>query len=192
MSLFFETLFIYDCKIRNLSYHNARLNRTIKENFDTTASIDLSKFVDTSQEGKRCKVIYGSTIQNIEYYPGIKRNFKCFRIIESDINYRYKYFDRSQIDELSARRGECDDIIIVHDGKVLDTTIANIAYFDGKHWITPAMPLLEGTTRARLLDEGKIVEGDVSVEDILSAKKMAIMNAVIGFQILSDKLEIRS
>ncbi len=190
MSLLFETLIIENGNIRNLKHHNERLNRSRSELFGAKKSIDLSEAVDLGRENMRCKVIYDTKIRRIEYYPLKKRTFRCFKIIESDIEYSYKYLDRSKIDKLYEMRGECDDIIIVRDGKVLDTSIANIAYWDDKRWITPVDPLLAGTMRASLLDEGKIIEGDVTVEDILEAEKMAVMNAIVGMSIV-DELKIR-
>jgi len=181
MSLFFETLYIDDGQIRNLSYHNKRMNQTIDANFGTHSHLDLSHFVDLEQSYQRCKVIYDQTIQTIQYHPITKRKFGCFKIINADIDYSYKYLDRSAIDALSEHRGECDDIIIVHNGKVLDTSIANIAYFDGERWITPAEPLLRGTMRASLLDRGRITEGDVHIDDLRHAHGLAIMNAIVGF-----------
>ncbi len=190
MSLFFETLYINNGTIRNLDYHNMRLNRTIEENFSIKPSFDLSQIVDTSQTNTRCKIIYNDTIQKIEYHPVTKRDFKCFKIIESDIDCRYKYLDRRAIEKLFEMRGECDDIIIVRNGLIADTSIANIAIFDGKHWITPAVPLLPGTMRASLIEEGKLLEKDISVGDVLGAEKIAVMNAIVGFYILGDDVLI--
>ena len=62
-----------------------------------------------------------------------------------------------------------------------DTTIANIAFFDGKTWFTPTTPLLQGTTRARLIDEGFLKLRDIKKEDIKEYSRFALMNAMIGF-----------
>ena len=43
-------------------------------------------------------------------------------------------------------------------GLLTDTSIANIALSDGTHWYTPAHPLLKGTKRAALLEEGILQE----------------------------------
>lgn len=75
--------------------------------------------------------------------------------------------------------------MIIKNGLISDTTIANIAiYLDGI-WITPKKPLLKGTTRDRYLKEGKLIEKDISAED-LKASKIALMNAMIDFDILND------
>jgi 4-amino-4-deoxychorismate lyase len=47
--------------------------------------------------------------------------------------------------------------------------------------LTPSTPLLEGTTRARLLDEGFLSAACLTPKDIQKADKIAIMNAMVGF-----------
>ena len=86
-------------------------------------------------------------------------------------------------------REEGDDILIIKDLLVTDTSIANIAFeTSGGEWITPKNPLLKGTTRARLLDEGKLKEADIRVHELRSFTKVALLNAMIDFDVL-DRCE---
>lgn len=39
------------------------------------------------------------------------------------------------------------------------------------NWLTPKHPLLLGTKRAYLLDKGIIKEADITVDDLMKAKK---------------------
>ena len=66
------------------------------------------------------------------------------------MNYDLKYFDRKIFDDLK-KNIKADDILIIKNGFITDTSIANILFFDGKKWITPKKPLLKGTVRERLL-----------------------------------------
>ena len=50
-------------------------------------------------------------------------------------------------------------------------------------WITSKNCLLKGTTRARLLEEKFLIEKDISVKMLEKASKIALMNAMIGFDI---------
>ena len=102
------------------------------------------------------------------------------------LDYRLKYADRTELDQLFLKRGEADDILIIQNGLVTDTSIANIAFFDGDKWITPKEPLLKGTTRARLLDEKKIFEQDIKIADLGKFTEFALMNAMIGFDRIKD------
>jgi 4-amino-4-deoxychorismate lyase len=182
MCRFFETLYVKENQIRNLEYHNLRLNRTIEENFDIKSMIDLGKYVCLeSQKAHRVKVIYEKDIEKIEIYPLIKRKFHSFKLIESDIEYRYKYLDRSKLNKLYQQRSNCDDIIITNNGFIKESSIANIAIFNGKDWLTPKEPLLKGTMREALIKKQIIKESDVKIQDIKSAQKIALINAIIGF-----------
>ena len=80
-----------------------------------------------------------------------------------------------------AQRGSCDDILIVRRHLLTDTSIANIALFDGKHWHTPQSPLLKGTKRAELLDKGILSERKIHVEDIPSYSTVRLFNAMIDW-----------
>jgi len=187
MSLFFETM-LYDGKeIRNLKFHNQRANKTIKENFNKNVNLDLlNALKNLPKEPCRVKVIYSDSVQKVEYHPLIQREWRSFKIIDSNIEYPYKYVDRSNIERLYGKREDCDEIIITKNGLVRDCSIANIAIFDGQRWITPKNPLLKGTMRESLLQKQIILEKDVKIEDLKNAKKIALLNAIIGFYDIDD------
>ena len=78
-------------------------------------------------------------------------------------------------------RGVCDDAIIVQNNLVRDSTRANVAVFYEDLWLTPAHPLLAGTTRERYLKMGLLREFDITTQMLKSASKIAVMNAMIDF-----------
>ena len=75
-------------------------------------------------------------------------------IENNKICYSLKLTDRSQINRLLKQKGNYDDILIVKNGFITDTSISNIIFYNGSKWITPAAPLLKGTCRDKLLKEG--------------------------------------
>jgi 4-amino-4-deoxychorismate lyase len=110
------------------------------------------------------------------------------KLIEhNSLEYSKKYVNREPLERLYAQREECDDILIVQNGYIKDTTIANVAFFDGRDWLTPSEPLLNGTTRERLLQEGFLKTEDIRVDALKRFQKMALMNAMIDFDIIADK-----
>ncbi len=116
-----------------------------------------------------------------------KREIKSFKLIFDDkIEYSKKFLNREKIEELYRKKEEADEIIIIKNSFVSDTSIANIAIFDGTNWLTPKTPLLEGTTRARFLEKGELIEKDITVKMLEEAEKIALMNAMIDFDILED------
>ena len=58
-------------------------------------------------------------------------------MVQDDIDYRYKQADRRVLDEAFALRDTADDVLIVRHGLLTDTSIANIALWDGCEWHTP-------------------------------------------------------
>lgn len=105
-------------------------------------------------------------------------------ICADDVDYTYKSSDREALNRLFAQRGEQDDVLIVRHGQLTDTSIANIALFDGVAWWTPRFPLLKGTRRAALLDEGIIREREIRQSDLSVFSHIRIFNALIGWGIL--------
>ena len=84
------------------------------------------------------------------------------------------------------KRDSCDEVIIVKNGIVTDTTIANIAIFYENLWITSTNCLLNGTTKARLIEEKKLIQKDITLEMLKKSTKIALMNAMIGFDEIED------
>jgi len=180
---FFETLKIENKKILNLKYHNLRLNKTIHDIYGKKSDFNLENFIQIpDKKNYRCKVIYDTTIKSKELIPYKPRVFNSFKLISSDIEYPYKSVDREELNNLFEKRTNYDDIIITKDGLLRDTTIANIAIYDGLKWFTPKKPLLFGTQRAKLLENKIITEKDIKIKDFKNIVSFAIMNALIGFR----------
>lgn len=188
---FLETIKIVEGIAQNLSYHQARYE-SVLDYFGVKDKKELKEYIDAPLSALlRCRLIY-DIHSNIEvtYHEYKKREINSLKIIYNDeIEYSMKYAAREALDELFALRGSCDDVIIVKGGLITDTTIANIAFFDDNKWITPKKPLLNGTTRQRLLDKQKIFEDDIKVDDIKNFSKVALMNAMIDFDIITKNIE---
>jgi 4-amino-4-deoxychorismate lyase len=180
-------MLITNGEVQNIAYHQARFERTQKELFGVISDIKLESYIDiTNNINMRCKLVYTDIIESNELLPYTKKMIKKLILLESDIEYTYKLADRHELDYLYDKRGAADDIIIVKDGLVCDTTIANLAFFDGFKWLTPKKPLLNGTTRQRLLDEGFLSVADIEAKNINNFKQVAIMNALRGFEIVGS------
>lgn len=51
--------------------------------------------------------------------------------------------------------------MIIRQGKVTDCSIGNLIFRQNNQWITPDKPLLEGTQRAKLLEQKKIIAREI-------------------------------
>lgn len=183
MAQLLETLKIVNGIAPFVEFHNQRLNDARQILFNAKDQIDLKKVIQapTSTGIYRCRIIYSETIEAVEYLPHQNRNFQTFKIVEDDnIDYQFKYLNRDNINRLFTLKGSADDLLIIKNGLVTDTSIANVAFWQDQ-WLTPSTPLLKGTTRARLLSEKQLFEADIRLEELNQFPKMAIMNALIGF-----------
>ncbi len=187
--LFLETIKIINGIPQNLEFHNQRLNYT-RQYFNPQSNlIDLKQFIiPASTNGiYKCRVIYANTIEDIQYSSYTERQFKTFEtVIANDIDYKFKYLNREALNQLQSQTA--DDILIIKNGFITDTSIANVAFYDGKKWITPTTPLLKGTTRARLLKQKTIIAAPIRLEEIKKYSKMALMNALLGFYIINQPI----
>lgn len=187
MCLLFETIKVKSKILQNIDYHNERVNRSRKELFGTLDLWDLQTMIDIAnldpEQVYRCRFIYGLKFQTVEFIPYIIKPLKSLKLIKADnIDYNYKYLDRTAIDNLKRSNPETDDVIFVIDNKITDCTYANLVFFDGEKWITPATPLLNGTKRQRYIDEQIIIRCDIKVRDLNLFSKMKIINAMIDLE----------
>jgi len=186
--LLLETVRIEGGKAHNLSYHQSRFDKSRRELFGDTALIDLASHIEAPIKGLyRCRILYADRIRHIEYFPYTQKPVHRLKIIASHIDYSYKYANREALDALLLGNSDADEIIIEKEGLLTDTTIANIAFFDGKGWVTPQKPLLEGTMRAKFIDKGLLRTANITKKDLQNYTHVALMNAMIGFKILNLK-----
>ncbi|MDP3434128.1 MAG: aminotransferase class IV [Bacteroidota bacterium] len=187
MSPLLESLKLKDGIIENLNYHQDRLNRSMEELFPDAQKIDLAKEISIPENRKsgifKIRVLYGQTIEEIEIEPYVFRSIQSLKVVHHEsIDYHLKYTDRQILQELFTKRGDCDDIIIVKSGLVTDSFAANLLFFDGVKWLTPKTPLLIGTKRQFLIDNGIILEKEIREEDIRNYQKVGMINAMIDFE----------
>lgn len=186
MPLLLETIKIEDGEVSDLSYHQARCDKSRKALFNSTDRLDLSSLIQAPPKGLyRCRILYDEKIHSIEYIPYSPKEIHTLKIIASDLEYDHKYANRDALNKLLQTHTDADDILIEKEGYLTDTTIANIAFYDGKQWFTPEKPLLKGTMRAKLLDVGFLHTRKIKKEDLKNYTQVALMNAMIGFKIIN-------
>jgi 4-amino-4-deoxychorismate lyase len=64
-----------------------------------------------------------------------------------------------------------------------------LAFFNGSEWHTPLHPLLLGTHRARLIEENKIIEKDITLSDLANYTILKYINAMMLWE-ESPEIEI--
>lgn len=184
MEQYLETIRIEEGRACHLPYHNQRMNET-RAHLGLSDGLDLEAIIgDVSiyQQRTRCRIVYDTEIRSVEFFPYQIRSVKTLRLVEDNqVDYGCKYADRSALNRCFTQRGACDDVLIVQNGDVTDTTIANVAFWNGETWFTPSTPLLKGTMRASLLDSHQIQEAKIRVEDLSHFSRLRLFNAMILF-----------
>lgn len=183
MSRFIESICIIDGNIRNLAFHQARMKRSRYKVLGIDTEINLEEFIISNQIpsiGKfKCRILYNEKIESIEFIPYKIRNINSVKLIENnEIEYRYKFLDRSAFEFLSDSVIE-DEILIVKNGKITDTSYSNIVFFNGENWITPSSFLLNGTMRQHLLKSGQTIEKEINANDLKNFISFKLINAMM-------------
>jgi 4-amino-4-deoxychorismate lyase len=183
-----ETIKIKNNQIRNSGYHNRRIKQSIKILFGTSSDIEIEKIIKINenldkQSVYKCRFLYGEKSWNYEFVKYQIPGIKSLRIVECDTaEYSLKKTDRSFFENLRAHKNLFDDILIVKNNRITDTSFANIVFWDGKNWITPLYPLLKGTKRQYYIDRNIILEKDIFLNDLGSFSNARIINAMIDIE----------
>ncbi|WP_420577119.1 aminotransferase class IV [Ekhidna sp.] len=181
-----ESIQMKDGQYVNLPLHQARMDRAFERFAPSIESHDLGHILPNIQLDGTYKVrlVYDLDTEDaeydIEYAEYLPRNIKSLEVVHSKpFDYSMKYADRSHINKL-VKQSKADDIIIAIDGKITDGSYFNVVFWNGTDWLTPNSYLLNGVQRQQLLNEGKIKEASISVEDLVYFKKVSLINAMLN------------
>jgi 4-amino-4-deoxychorismate lyase len=179
MYQFIETIKIKNGIIKNLSYHQRRVDYTIHRFFNSKPFSIKKTLLKIPKSGTfKARIIYGKKISKIEILPYRFNKKAKFVFDNTDMEYKYKFLQR---DLLKA------DTIFLKNGYITDHAVANVAFFDGKNWLTPIIPLLKGTTRARLIDARVLKLSLITKDTFKNCQKIALINALKGFCIVEER-----
>ncbi len=181
-----ETIRIENRQWCGIAYHNERFNRTRRALLGIESPIRLEDVIaipsGLSNNIYKCRLIYDVHIHKIEFHEYSVKPIRSIQLVaDNDIDYHYKWLDRSCFAQHLAATS-CDDILIVKNGFLTDISYANVAFFDGEKWRTPATPLLAGTRRRQLLEEGKIAEEILQPKDLRHFRSAKLLNAMLAWE----------
>lgn len=184
--LLIETIRIQNGRVRHIKYHNLRCNSSRSEIFNAKNKLDLRKYIDPTfldAPEIKCRITYDEAIQKVEYEPYTMRIIKTLKPLEvGKFEYSHKYVDRAMLKNFFQQKGNHDDVLMTKNGYITDTYYANVAALKKGTWYTPQNPLLYGSTRARLLDQNKIIPADIHIDTLSEYSRISIFNAMIPFK----------
>lgn len=181
-----ETIKIYHGKVVNLYYHQTRMDKAYQEYYNKKNPFKLKQLIQPGIHHSfgivKCRLMYNAENFSIDYKPYKSKQINTLKIIRAyNLDYHLKYTDRSGINALLEQKEACDDILIIKDGCISDTSYANIAFLKAGKWITPDTPLLAGTKRQSLIDKKILVPKRILIKDLNLFSGFRLVNAMLSF-----------
>lgn len=187
MSQFFESIRVKEGIAENLDFHQARVHKTLNAFDASYNSIELMTIVQElilPAEGLfKLRVSYDLNGNHQSSFTAYQyKQIQNFALVDmKGQSYDYKFSNRNWINEALAESGK--DEIMMHDrGLIKDCSYTNIAFYDGANWFTPATPLLEGTQRAKLIQESVISPKALHINDLPNFIEFKCINAMIHWE----------
>lgn len=185
MFQFIESIKIEDRKIFLLDLHQKRVNETFAQ-FGKEHPIGLNKIFKNLQHDEdglfKLRIAYDLdrkfTTQLIPYAIPEIDDFQL--VINNTIDYSFKYENRKEIN-LMKEKAKAEEIIIVKNNRITDTSFSNLLFKKGKDWFTPNTYLLNGVQRQHLLKNKKIKEVEITLQNLAEFSHFQIINAMNDF-----------
>ena len=186
MCRFVESIKLKDGVFYRLQLHQQRVNKAFDAFYPTEEPVNVVETLFQTvfpQKGLyKCRLVYDSDLQSLDIVPYVRREIRSLKLVETkQESLLYKQEDRTEFNAAFARRGGCDDVLLVKDGLLTDTSYCNIALYDGENWCTPRRPLLYGVNRMQLLSESKLMEKDIKASELMNFQHISLFNAMIEF-----------
>lgn len=186
MKTFIETIKIKDGKFYNLNLHLERMNRTTEHFFNSPILLPV-RDKDIPYEMRsgliKCRVTYSKDIIGIEFEKYQLRKIRSLKLItNSNIDYSYKSADRTEFRIHNEQKGDADEILIIKNDFITDTSFSNIVLRNSQGLFTPDTPLLKGVKRELLLRNGIIKECPIRIDFLKDFTHIHLINAMIDFE----------
>ena len=182
MSQFIESIRVESGKIYLLEEHQKRVNAVFYYFAIPNAIMidEVFKSIKFPEKGLfKLRVEYdlkGNTI--VELLPYERRAIASFQLIyDNDIDYRFKYKNRIAFAEMKAR-ADAEEIIIVQNNSITDTSFSNIIFKRNDEWFVPKTYLLNGVQRQWLLKQNKIKVMDITLNNLSDFTHFKLINAM--------------
>lgn len=185
MYQFIESIKVEDQEIFLLEYHQKRVDQTFSH-FGKETTIDLSKVfksLDHDEDGLfKLRIVYDLDKKiRTQMIPYAIPEIQDFQLVENNsFDYSFKFEDRKELDKMKMK-SKAEEIIIVKNNHITDTSFSNLLFLKGKEWFTPKTYLLNGVQRQNLLKHKKIKETEITLQNIKEFSHFQIINALNDF-----------
>lgn len=182
----FESVCIENSQIKNAVYHELRFKTSYLKHFGLESKYSLFDNFDVPDLDCllkfKLRIDYNETSTAWTISEYLNKIPTSLRLLHDDsVDYALKYANRYHLNNLFNHREVSDDVLIIKNGYITDATYSNILFTDGHKIVTPSTPLLHGTCRARLLNENKIKEANITIDNLHQFLSFQLINALNDF-----------
>ena len=185
MSQFIESIRIHNGVTENLTLHQKRVNKTLRQK--AGEGLNLNKLLQELQIPKnglfKWRLEYTKDkIKQNQLIPYTFKTVKRIKLVEApDLKYALKYSDRNSFEKLLTQ-SNADDIIITQKGFITDASYSNLFFWDGQQWVTPSTPLLYGTQREIILKKNLATEKQIHLNNLSNYTHFKRVNAMMKWE----------
>jgi 4-amino-4-deoxychorismate lyase len=194
MSQFIESIKIENQKIFNLALHQKRVNEIFK-NFGKKNYLDLDKLfkdLEHDEDGLyKLRIVYDLNSKfTLNLIPYAYSEITQISLVENNtLSYSFKFEDR-KIFETMKNKAKSEEIIIVKNNHITDSSYANLLFLKDKKWFTPTTYLLNGVQRQNLLNAKKVKETEINLQNLKEFSHFQLINVMLDFNEIIYPLEI--
>ena len=185
MSQFIESIKVEDQKIFLLDLHQKRVNETFSH-FGKEGSLDLGKIFQDMEHDEdglyKLKITYDldRNFSKMMIPYAISEISEVQLVENNSYDYSFKFADRKELEHMKLK-SKADEIIIVKNNHLTDTSYSNVLFKKRKEWFTPKTYLLNGVQRQNLLKNKKIKEAEITLQNLKEYSHFQIINAMNDF-----------
>jgi 4-amino-4-deoxychorismate lyase len=185
MFQFIESIKVEDQEIFLLEFHQKRVEQTFAH-FGKEGSIDLAKIykhLEHDEDGLfKLRIVYDLDKKiRTQMIPYAIPEIQDFQLVENNTyDYSFKFEDRKELEKMKMK-SKAEEIIIIKNNHITDTSYSNLLFLKGKDWYTPSTYLLNGVQRQHLLKSKKIKETEINIQNIRQFSHFQIINAMNDF-----------
>jgi 4-amino-4-deoxychorismate lyase len=185
MFQFIESIKVEDQEIFLLEFHQKRVEQTFAH-FGKEGSLDLAKIykhLEHDEDGLfKLRIVYDLDKKiRTQMIPYAIPEIQDFQSIENNTyDYSFKFEDRKELEKMKMK-SRAEEIIIIKNNHITDTSYSNLLFLKGKDWYTPSTYLLNGVQRQHLLKTKKIKETEINIQNIKQFSHFQLINAMNDF-----------
>lgn len=185
MSQFIESIKVEDQEIFLLEFHQKRVDQTFAH-FGKEGTIDIAKIykhLEHDEDGLfKLRIVYDLDKKiRTQMIPYAIPEIDDFQLVENNsYDYSFKFEDRKELEKMKMK-SKAEEIIIVKNNHITDTSYSNLLFLKGKDWFTPSTYLLNGVQRQNLLKHKNVKEAEITLQNIKQFSHFQIINAMNDF-----------